>query len=613
MLHLPTLLSRRARAAFAAGLMLATGLFAGAVLAASDEAPGRVGRIAETEGKVWFFDDEAGDWAAAQRNRPLTAGDRLSTERDARAELHIGSATLRLDADTELLFTELDDARVRVQIKQGGVALRLRSTALAREFELVTDEGRFLPLRAGHVRVDARPQSSFATVWQGAMRFDSADSTLEVPAGRRAEFWREGGATHYTWAGADDDAFSEWVMAQNTREDSDERRWAEREISPEMTGVEDLDRYGRWDRHPEYGTVWYPASVAVGWAPYRYGRWAWVRPWGWTWVDDTPWGFAPFHYGRWVMWRDRWCWTPGRYVARPVYSPALVGWIGGPSVSIGIQIGGRPSLPPYVGWVPLAPRDHYAPGYRHRRPDQRIPAPVRTGPIMYGNQGVPGGVTVVPSQVMRGAQPISSKVVSSVDPQVLRNVSRERSQADGPPPAPPAKVVSAQSADARPPGRRIDDDGRDDRIAPPRRDAGRVPQKPRDEVERTAQKPRDEVERSPQKLRSDAEREPQKPRQEVERVPQKPHDDGGRSLRDDRPRSDGTPRMAPMPAPMPAPALAKPESAKPEKNEKPEPAARAPAPARADAPRMEQKRPEPRSERAPSQQRDGQRERQSVQ
>ena len=23
-------------------------------------------------------------------------------------------------------------------------------------------------------------------------------------------------------------------------------------------------------------------------------------PWGWTWVDDAPWGFAPFHYGRWV-------------------------------------------------------------------------------------------------------------------------------------------------------------------------------------------------------------------------------------------------------------------------------------------------------------------------
>jgi hypothetical protein len=25
-----------------------------------------------------------------------------------------------------------------------------------------------------------------------------------------------------------------------------------------------------------------------------------MSPWGWTWVDNAPWGFAPFHYGRWV-------------------------------------------------------------------------------------------------------------------------------------------------------------------------------------------------------------------------------------------------------------------------------------------------------------------------
>jgi len=36
------------------------------------------------------------------------------------------------------------------------------------------------------------------------------------------------------------------------------------------------------------------------WAPYRYGRWEYIAPWGYTWVDEEPWGFAPFHYGRWV-------------------------------------------------------------------------------------------------------------------------------------------------------------------------------------------------------------------------------------------------------------------------------------------------------------------------
>src|SRR5688572_23104125 len=64
--------------------------------------PGRVGRIAESTGTLWIFDAEQGEWIAAERNRPLTTGDRLSAERDARAELQIGSATLRLDGGSEL-------------------------------------------------------------------------------------------------------------------------------------------------------------------------------------------------------------------------------------------------------------------------------------------------------------------------------------------------------------------------------------------------------------------------------------------------------------------------------------------------------------------------------
>ncbi len=39
--------------------------------------------------------------------------------------------------------------------------------------------------------------------------------------------------------------------------------------------------------------------VAVGWAPYRYGRWTWVDWYGWTWVSYDSWGWAPYHYGRW--------------------------------------------------------------------------------------------------------------------------------------------------------------------------------------------------------------------------------------------------------------------------------------------------------------------------
>lgn len=423
---------------------------AGAALLASAAAwadpPGRVGRLAEASGTVWMFDAQQGEWVAAQRNRPLTAGDRLSVDRDARAELQIGSATLRLDGGSEIEITDLDDQRVRVDLRDGSLALRLSRDESAREFSVTTAAGRFEPQRAGSYRIDEDEDTSFGGVNAGALHFEANDSALDIAAGQRAEFWREGGVTHYSWASQPNDDFAHWVARQ---EQQDARNARQRYVSPEMTGAEDLDRYGQWDRHPEYGTVWVPQRVAPGWAPYRYGSWAYVQPWGWTWVDDTPWGFAPFHYGRWVWWGGRWAWAPGQYVARPVYAPALVAWIGGPNFSIGINLGG-----PAVGWVPLAPREVYVPTYsvtnvyvrNVNRPYQHWhpPAqPTQPRPIMYTNQGVPGGVTVVSQQVLRERRPISNAVIAPIDSRTLqqwqtrtRSSKDERRDMDQAPPAP---------------------------------------------------------------------------------------------------------------------------------------------------------------------------------
>src|SRR5205814_1992738 len=101
---------------------------------------------------------------------------------------------------------------------------------------------------------------------------------------------------------------------------------------------------------PQYGAIWVPRRVPVDWAPYRYGHWAWIEPWGWTWVDDAPWGFAPFHYGRWIFTAGNWGWVPGPRTVRPVYAPALVAWVGGPRLNASVSIGGGRGG---VAWFPL--------------------------------------------------------------------------------------------------------------------------------------------------------------------------------------------------------------------------------------------------------------------
>jgi len=76
-----------------------------------------------------------------------------------------------------------------------------------------------------------------------------------------------------------------------------------------------------------------------------------VAPWGWTWVDCAPWGFAPFHYGRWEHRGNRWGWIPGPAVVRPIYSPAMVAFVGGPGAT-GV-----------TAWFALGPHDAYVPWY----------------------------------------------------------------------------------------------------------------------------------------------------------------------------------------------------------------------------------------------------------
>ncbi|MBL8340802.1 MAG: hypothetical protein JNL30_04970 [Rubrivivax sp.] len=415
-------------------LLWAAGTAARATEAGADkprpeaDPPGRVGRIADVQGNVSLYDREENRWSDAERNLPLTTGDRLSTAGDARVELRVGSTVLRLGGGTELEAVRLDDERLTFRLHSGSVALRVRNREKAAEIDIVTQEARLLPLRAGHYRIDRHDDdTTFAASWRGDLRVEGG-KRLTVAPGQRVELYRgrEGDLRHI-WRGVRNDTFGSWAQAEDDR---DERHSRTEHVSPEMTGAEDLDRWGQWDRHPEYGAIWYPSSVAVGWAPYRYGRWVWVRPWGWTWVDDARWGFAPFHYGRWVYWRDRWCWAPGSYVARPVYAPAMVAWVGGPHFSVSVNVGG-----PTVGWVPLAPREVYVPHYRatpvyidrvnvnprfvtpgqpHGQPGQpgHHPQTIPTGPVAYTNQGVPGAVTVVPRDVLVRREPVARAVVS---------------------------------------------------------------------------------------------------------------------------------------------------------------------------------------------------------
>jgi hypothetical protein len=148
---------------------------------------------------------------------------------------------------------------------------------------------------------------------------------------------------------ADNDPFLQWAAAAAPSPQAQQAAAAN--VSPQVTGYDQLAQYGQWQTIDPYGPVWFPdmTQLPADWQPYRYGHWATIPPWGSTWIDDQPWGFAPFHYGRWAQFNGRWGWIPNARNAPVVFAPALVTFI---------RTDGDT-----VGWVPLGPGEDYAPWY----------------------------------------------------------------------------------------------------------------------------------------------------------------------------------------------------------------------------------------------------------
>ncbi|HXL97628.1 MAG TPA: DUF6600 domain-containing protein, partial [Steroidobacteraceae bacterium] len=320
--------------------------------------PTRAARLSYVQGAVSVQPAGVDDWTAAAINRPLTTGDQLWSDRGSRAEIELGSATVSLADNSSLSLLNLSDETVQLQVSAGTTNITLRNLDPGVSFEIAAPNASVSLVRPGTYRIDVDDAGNTTVSMRDgqAQVVTSAGQSVILRGGQGAQFAPSGGVDVVALGPPDD--FDRWCAQRG-------QRWAQNQnasqyVSSDVVGAEDLDTYGEWRQESDYGNVWYPTAVAVDWAPYRYGRWLWVTPWGWTWVDNAPWGYAPFHYGRWAYLRQRWCWVPAPPRSRAVYAPALVAWMGGPGIGVSVTVGAGPG----VGWLPLAPGEVYLPGYR---------------------------------------------------------------------------------------------------------------------------------------------------------------------------------------------------------------------------------------------------------
>jgi hypothetical protein len=403
--------------------LLATALPQRATAQDQDDPPGRVARLSYVQGSVSFQPAGESDWVQAVPNRPMTTGDKLWADQNSRAEVALGSAVIRLAANTGFSFLNLDDRTMQIQLTSGSINVRVRRLSRDDVLEVDTPNQAFTVLQPGRYRVEASGDGDYTvvSVREGEGESTGNGQTYTLHAGQRGTFSGTESLNADVVQIGGPDEFDNWASSRDRRHETSR---SAQYLSHDVVGYEDLDDYGDWRDDSNYGHVWFPTRVSAGWAPYREGHWDWISPWGWTWVDDAPWGYAPFHYGRWVTVGSRWGWVGGPVDVAPVYAPALVVFLG----TGGIGFGGN------VGWFPLGPREVYVPSYNVSRGYMNrvnisnttvnnttitnvynttiVNRSTNITNVVYQNKNVAGAITAVPQRAFVNAQPVAGVAVA---------------------------------------------------------------------------------------------------------------------------------------------------------------------------------------------------------
>lgn len=392
-------------------------LSAMSVAALGDDPIIRVARISLIEGEVSYqrASDSRNDWYDASLNMPLDESDQLYSGPNGRVEIQLsGRNIVRIDRDTNLRFTQFNTSTIQMALPVGTATFRIDSLDRrqfhildARDqnqndpvyFEVDTPTVAIVFLNEGIYRVNVRDDGTTEVIVREgkAEVYNQEIGTVTVKKGRRMIV--EGRDNYYQIVRLDDkDGWDRW---NDGRDDElfarlDEYR-STRYIPAALPGVYDLDLYGDWVQSPDYGWIWSPRAVPVGWAPYRQGYWRWYSAYGWTWVSYEVWGWVPYHYGRWAFWRSRWYWVPTASYGVGIgygwnWSPHLVtffGWGGGRynrGYRDGFNDGYRAGLRDgWLGWCPLAPGEPY----HGRGPRAGSSRSITT----HRNYNAPGGVS----------------------------------------------------------------------------------------------------------------------------------------------------------------------------------------------------------------------------
>src|SRR6516225_1481802 len=155
----------------------------------SHDPPSRVARLSVVEGSVSMQPGGTGDWGNAMKNRPVTIGDKLWIDKDSRAELQAGQASIHLGPMTAVSFLNLDQNIIQMRLAEGKVNFRVREIRQGETYEIDTPNMAFTVKDAGAFRVDVNENGDFTglTVIRGSGEIAASGQVTPVSSGQHVD------------------------------------------------------------------------------------------------------------------------------------------------------------------------------------------------------------------------------------------------------------------------------------------------------------------------------------------------------------------------------------------------------------------------------------------
>src|SRR6267378_4164952 len=193
----------------------------GLALLAQSDPPSRVGRLNYITGAVSMQPAGVDDWVEANLNRPLTTGDRVWVDQDGRAEMHLGTAALRLNSRTAFEFLNLDDNSVQIRLTEGTLSITLRRLDPNETFEVDTPNLALSLLRPGEYRIDANPDSATTviTVREGEGEVTAGNEAFIVHPREQARVSGMDSVSYTVFDAPGFDGWDQWCRGRERREE----------------------------------------------------------------------------------------------------------------------------------------------------------------------------------------------------------------------------------------------------------------------------------------------------------------------------------------------------------------------------------------------------------